>query len=115
MNATSHWLHGDRAGRSGAADMQHTAVGYATHHASAVFWGFVFETLRARRQTHDAASIIGDAAIVSALAAVVDYGIVPKRITPGWETVLDNRSVAAGFVALAGGLALGGMLTNSSR
>jgi hypothetical protein len=92
-----------------------TAMGHATHHASAVLWAFVFETLRAWRQDRDASRIWRDAAIVSALAAAVDYGIIPKRLTPGWETVIPNRSVAAAFAALAGGLALGGMLTGSAH
>ncbi|MBP2238721.1 hypothetical protein J2Z31_005262 [Sinorhizobium kostiense] len=32
----------------------------------------------------------------------------PKRLTPGWETVLPKRSVGAAFAAMALGLALGG-------
>ena len=38
-NATSHWLWGDRAYGEHDPSLQHTAVGYATHHASAVMWG----------------------------------------------------------------------------
>src|SRR5437764_5213692 len=37
-NATSHWLHGDRAASQGEPDTAHTLIGYATHHASALFW-----------------------------------------------------------------------------
>jgi hypothetical protein len=39
------------------------------------------------------------------VAAVVDYGLVPKRFTPGWEDPLPIRSIAGGFAGLALGLA----------
>jgi hypothetical protein len=42
LNSTSHWLHGDGAARE-TIDIAHTSVGYATHHASAVFWARPFE------------------------------------------------------------------------
>ena len=115
LNATSHWIHGERAGYTRKADMRHTLTGYATHHASAVLWAFVFETLRSARRKNDAVSIAGDAAAVSALAAVVDYGIIPRRLSPGWETVVSPRGVAGGFAALALGLALGGMATRPAH
>src|SRR3954469_2300476 len=43
VNATSHWLHGAKAAGQNTADAAHTAVGYATHHASAVFWALPFQ------------------------------------------------------------------------
>jgi len=39
------------------------------------------------------------------LAAIVDYGLLPKNLTPGWEEPLPVRSVAGGFGGLALGLA----------
>src|SRR4051794_28364871 len=42
-NATSHWLHGDRAASHGEPDAAHTLIGYATHHTSALFWAVPFE------------------------------------------------------------------------
>jgi len=42
---------------------------------------------------------------VAMVAAVVDYGLVPKRFTPGWEDPLPIRSIAGGFAGLALGLA----------
>ena len=38
LNATSHWLHGERAGRVRRLDVAHTGVGLVTHIASALFW-----------------------------------------------------------------------------
>jgi hypothetical protein len=113
VNATSHWLHGPNAGAVTGADAEHTLVGYVTNHGAAVFWALLFEVLRTRRGRSDLPSIVKSAAAVSAVAAATDYGLVPKRLTPGWEHALHPSSVAAGFVALAAGLILGGVITGS--
>jgi hypothetical protein len=111
INATSHWLHGEDAGKDKQLDAKHTGAGYATHHAACVMWASLFETIRWRAPDAGAGSILRDAALVSAVAAVVDYGLVPKRLTPGWEEPLPIRSVAGGFAGLALGLGLGGFVT----
>jgi hypothetical protein len=111
INATSHWWHGNRASAVRDIDLAHTGVGYATHHASSVLWALLFETLRARGGKTDVLSIARDATIVSATAAAVDYRLMPRRLTPGWELVLSKSSVAAGLVALAAGLTVGGLIT----
>jgi len=56
-----------------------------------------------------------DAVAISMLAAIVDYGLLPKNLTPGWEEPLPVRSVAGGFGGLALGLALGGLITSRLR
>jgi hypothetical protein len=38
INATSHWLHGEEAGKIKQVDAIHTGAGYATHHAACVLW-----------------------------------------------------------------------------
>jgi hypothetical protein len=81
INATSHWLHGERAGAVAQADAAHTAVGYATHHASAWFWALLFERWLLAHPPRTALALIKDAAAMSAVAAVVDYALVPKRLT----------------------------------
>src|SRR3954447_2719041 len=114
LNATSHWVHGEDAGSVREVDLDHTAVGYATHHAASVFWAFLFESLQAARAERNASRTAKNAALVAAIAAVVDYGVVPKRLTPGWEEVLSASAITGGYVATALGLMLGGMLTGGS-
>jgi hypothetical protein len=109
-NATSHWLHGGAAARHDEVDAMHTAVGYGTHHASAVFWGLPFEAWLAARP-RSAFELLRDACAMSAIAAAVDYGVAPKRLTPGWELVLSKRSMVATYAALALGLAAGATLS----
>jgi hypothetical protein len=40
----------------------------------------------------------------------VDYAVVPRRLTPGWEAVLSKRAIAATYVMMALGLAAGGLI-----
>ena len=106
VNSTSHWRNGERAASFKEADLAHTAVGYATHHAATVFWAVFFEWwLGARRPA--ALPLVRDALAMSAVAAAVDYGATPKRFTPGWEFVLSKRSMAGAYAAMALGLAAG--------
>ena len=114
-NATSHWLHGEEAGHHRGPDLEHTALGYATHHASALFWALPFEAWLASRPRRTGPELLRDAAVMAGIAAVVDYGLVPKRQTPGWEEVLPPRSIAATFAALALGLAAGALVTRDLR
>jgi hypothetical protein len=112
-NATSHWLHGDGAAATGQMDAAHTGVGFATHHASAIFWAVPFEAWLERHPPQSLTSLLGTAAAVSALAAAVDYGITPKRFTPGWENVLSKPSMVGAFASLAIGLALGAAVSRA--
>jgi hypothetical protein len=114
-NSTSHWLYGEKAGSVRHVDVAHTLVGYGTHHASSIFWAFLFETWLASRPPRPPLVMLRDALGAAAIAAAVDYGLVPKRLTPGWETVLSKRSIAATFVAMGIGLAAGGMINEELR
>ena len=112
-NSTSHWLHGEQAGDFATADLAHTAVGLATHQAATLFWAVLFERWIGARRPLSATAMLRDAVAISAVAVVVDYGATPRRFTPGWEFVLSKRSMAAGYAAMALGLAAGALATQS--
>ena len=76
-----------------------------------MLWALFFEMLRARSSKTDLVSIARDATIVSATAAIVDYGLMPRRLTPGWELAVPKRSIATGLAALAAGLTVRGLIT----
>ncbi|MEZ2409049.1 hypothetical protein AB6806_19770 [Bosea sp. RCC_152_1] len=99
-NATGHWVRGDEAAASRAFDAKHTLLGFATHEGASIFWAAIFQALR-KLGPNRPASV--DAIGVSALAAFVDYLVVPKRLTPGWEKVVTPPSIglAYGVMALA--------------
>jgi hypothetical protein len=115
INATSHWVHGDAAARGASPDVSRTLVGYATHHGASVFWAYLFERLAGLRGRPGAPVLLRNAAAVAAIAAVVDYGIVPRRLTPGWELVLPKQHLATTYAILACGLAVGGWLSTRRR
>jgi hypothetical protein len=101
VNSTSHWYWGEAAGRSRAVDLRHTVLGFATHHGASVLWAGVYQAIRRHRPER---SVVVDAVGVSAIAALVDYGLVPKRLTPGWEKVVSPSSIAIAYVAMAAAL-----------
>jgi hypothetical protein len=99
-NATGHWFRGDEAAASRNFDAKHTLLGFATHEGASVFWAAIFQAFQKLGPRRPA---VVDAIGVSALAAFVDYVVVPKRLTPGWEKVVSPRSIAVtyGVMALA--------------
>ena len=113
--ATSHWMHGDKAGAVRQADAPHTLVGFLTHHASAVFWAFLFERLRGKRPAQSPARLARDAATTVLVASVVDYALVPKRLTPGWEQVVSKKSISTTYAVMALGLVIGGLMVAERR
>lgn len=108
VNSTSHWYWGEPAARSRRVDVAHTVVGYATHHGASLFWAGAYELLRRHRRGRPA---LADAAAVSTLAAFVDYLVVPKRLTPGWEKAVSPQAIALTYAVMA--LALAASPTSS--
>ena len=115
INATSHWLNGDRAARVRRADLRHTALGAATNQSAALFWATLFGLHLARKKEAGPAVIARDAALMGVIAGVVDYGLIPRRLTPGWELSLSRTSVALAMAAMALGLGLGGMAARATE
>jgi len=109
LNAPSHWFLGDAALRADAPSLRHTALGAATHQASAFFWSTLFAAWRLSHAKQDAApaTAVRDAAVLTGIAAVVDLAVVPHRLTPGFEQRLSRPWLAAVYLAFGAGLALG--------
>jgi len=114
INATSHWLWGREAGAHGEADLAHTALGGATNLGASFFWGGLFGAFLSSRPPRTPIAIIRDAALMGAIATLVDYRLVPKRLTPGWELALSRGSVLFSMAAMASGLAAGGMAAQAT-
>ncbi len=107
INAVSHWIWKDKAIHQAEPSLRYSVVGYAIHHAASIFWALAFEQLALRHKHNPKpGKTVGNAAAVAALACVVDLRCTPQRLTPGFERRLDNRSLAAVYVAFAVGLAL---------
>lgn len=112
LNAVSHILWGDAAGRQEGISGRHTLTGLALNHGAATFWAALYEHLvgpapSARR------ALLGGAA-VSALAYVTDYYLVPRRLTPGYELRLPPKGLLGVYGALALSLSASSLLRRAA-
>jgi hypothetical protein len=105
LNAVSHVLWGDRAARQDAASARYTLTGFVINHAASVFWASCYEALR-RRAPAGAVGALASGAAVAAAAYVVDYHVVPRRLTPGYELRLRGPGLALIYGTIALSLAL---------
>ena len=106
LNATSHWLNGEAAAQRTGAGWRTTGVGLATHFAATAFWAAIYEGWL-RRGRRRGAAVLGKAAAMAGVSALVDYRATPKRFTPGWEFVLSSGAMSVAYIALGAGLAAG--------
>jgi hypothetical protein len=104
MNAVAHIYDGGAPPARNGRGSRNTAVGITIHTAASLWWAVFFEALPPRLRTG------AGAALVSAIAYVVDYHFVHRRFRPGFEAHLSPRSLFAVYATLAGGYALGAVL-----
>ena len=110
-NAVSHWLWGDESLHVQRPTLRHTLTGYVTHHLASVFWAGLYSLLHGHRAAAKTLpQAVAGGIATSAVAYVVDYGLVPKRLTPGYEHRISNGAMVATYAALAAGFALGALL-----
>ncbi|HUR21557.1 MAG TPA: hypothetical protein VMZ90_12155 [Vicinamibacterales bacterium] len=108
LNAVSHMLWGRDAIRHDAASAKYTGLGSALNTAAVASWSVLHHFMfRPDRRPPGMAPALARGAATAAVAYVVDYHVVPKRLTPGFEERLSNRSLFAIYAALAISLAVG--------
>jgi hypothetical protein len=114
VNAVSHILWGHDATRRDAVSAKYTGLGTALNSAAVASWSvlhhFVF---RPDRRPPGLGPALARGAATAAIAYVVDYHVVPKRLTPGFEERLSGRSLFAIYAALAISLAVGEQASRS--
>lgn len=109
LNAPSHWVWGREALRNDDVDLRHTLVGQGVHWASGLLWAGVYGWMQNRRRRPTLANAVGDAALVTAVAALVDLKLTPERFTPGFERRLTPRSLWMVYGSFGLGLAAAGL------
>jgi hypothetical protein len=105
-NAASQWIWDKRARHVSGWTWKHTALGYAIHHASSVFWAMGYEAW----SRHQPRNVATKAATVAALAYLVDYHVVPPRLSPGFENRISRPGMACVYASFALGLGLATLL-----
>ena len=116
LNATSHWIWGDGAAGHQGPSLRYTAAGYLIHHAASCFWGVLYErSVGERADEWPAAGRIAAGMTAAAVASVVDFRVVPHRLSPGFELRLSRPAITAGYVAFGLGLALAGIVRTARK
>ncbi len=110
INATSHVLWGYEAATTDAVDAKHTLPGLFINLGAGIFWALVHELLLTRTRRTDRAAAVASGAAVAGLAYVVDYHLIPRRLTPGWELRVSRGAVALGFITLGVSLGVAALL-----
>ena len=108
INAISHIAWGDEAAEQDDLSTKYTVVGGVLNAAAMASWAAVHHfVFRPERREPGVVPALARGAATAAIAYVVDYYVVPKRLTPGFEKRLSGRSLFWIYVALAAGLAVG--------
>ena len=116
INAVSHWLWGDESLHAQEPSLRHTLTGYVTNHLAAIFWAVLYSGVYGHRdEAKRLPQAAAGAVATSAVAYVVDYYVVPKRLTPGYEHRISSGALLATYGALAAGLAIGAVLLRQQR
>jgi hypothetical protein len=103
INASSHVLWGEAPARKNTPSLKYTGTGPLLNHGASVFWAIFYELLPGKARLTPGGPILGGM-LVSAAAYVIDYHVVPKRLTPGFEKRLPEKAIALIYVAFAAGL-----------
>lgn len=101
-NAASQWLWYPGARFARAPSWRHTVIGYLIHHASSLLWAAGYEATRPARAS--TSGRVARAAMIASLAYVVDYHVVPRRLSPGFEHKVGPIGMVAVYAAFAAGL-----------
>jgi hypothetical protein len=115
LNAISHIAFGEEAARQNEPSLKYTATGILLNDAACTSWAALHEQFFGRAASNgNIPMALTGGSIISLVAYITDYYLVPKRITPGMEKRLSNRSLLFIYTILAMSLALGSLL-NAKR
>lgn len=107
LNGPSQWIWGKHAPYVNRLSLRYTFIGYGIHHAASIFWAIWYEKLRqSLPPAEKTAAILAPAAAITTVAYTVDFHLIPKRLTPGFENRLSKRSLLLVYGAFALGLAV---------
>lgn len=116
LNGPSQWIWGRHAPYVNRLSFRYTFVGYTIHHAASIFWAIGYEGLRRRLPPPETTSAVLAPAVVTAVAAyTIDFYLIPKRLTPGFENRLSKRSLLLVYGAFALGLAAPALLARNQK
>jgi hypothetical protein len=106
INGPSQWVWGRHASYENRFSFRYTVIGYAIHHAASIFWAILHEKLRQQLgPAPNKTAAVAPAIVITTVAYAVDFHVIPKRLTPGFEHRLSKRSLLTVYATFAIGLA----------
>lgn len=110
INAISHIVYGDEAIQSNEFSLKYTITGLTLNSAANSTWAALYELCfgEAAEQGNVPLSLLGGV-VISSVAYITDYHLVPPRLTPGFEEHLSRRSLFIIYAVLALSLGIGGL------
>jgi len=115
VNAESHVLWGDEAAAQDGVSLRYTGVGAATHVGACLWWGGIYEAAMGDPMRSDDAADWRGAAATALGAYVLDYHLLPRRLTPGFEKRYSAGDMIAFFATLVAVLPLRRALVRRMR
>jgi hypothetical protein len=110
INATSHILWGEAAAHENKPSIKYTATGLLLNHGATIFWAVFYEMLSGGVRVARGRALL-DGVLVSTAAYMIDYYVVSRRLTPGFELRLSGKGLRLIYSALAAGLCIRDVLT----
>lgn len=110
INGPSQWVWGKYASFLNYFSWRYTGVGYVIHHAASIFWALFYEKINPGKNCQ---GIVIPTLMVSVVAYIVDFYVVPKRFSPGFERRLSKGSLFVVYGIFALGLAGGSYINRS--
>ena len=102
INAVSHIVWGNEAIKQDDVTLKYTGTGVILHYFSSIWWALIYEGWFGRKAERKGVSTaLKSGAVVSGLAYVVDYHLIPDRLSPGFETRLSKYSLPIMFGVIA--------------
>jgi hypothetical protein len=112
INAICHIVDGDDVEQSQDWSPRSSLLGVFINGAAMSTWGILYEAVLAMAKVRSN-PLTG--AVAAASAYVVDYHVVPKRLTPGFEKVLPPKSLLSIYLALGIAFALSNLWNKSPQ
>ena len=113
VNAMAHWLEGAQAARPGFDAI--TLVALVTHVLASAFWAALMVLAIRLFNLRGTPVLFGAGVTTGIVALIVDYGILPRALSPGWHLVLNWPPLVAAFVLFGAGLGFGALAAFAGR
>lgn len=111
INASSHALRGEEAADVERPTLRETLPGLVINAGAGLWWSAVFEKLFGEQTDRNGLpAALAGGATTAALAYLLDYRTLPKRLTPGWEERISGRSLFTALAVMGAGIAIGALL-----